>query len=293
MDKNILDNDFFKGGYLYLNKDGNNLLFSLCLPMGIVCRFPEVKTGRNMRDAFRLEDFRIGNFLIEKIPWAGVLFFLLCSFGSWAQQLEGGIYLGRPNPLDTVVVVAPAPGEYSDQQIRILRYRVYKVWPYALLGSQYLEEILEREEEKKRDFRKRVDSLEDELRERFEKTLKGFSQSDGRALIKLIHRQSGLSAYEITRRLKSGWRAFWWNATAGMFHMNLKSEYDPSANYEDALIEAILQEGFSRGILTPAPSFREPESPFYEPEEEIGQEKDSRQPRRNRDVLPPEKKNKR
>jgi len=44
--------------------------------------------------------------------------------------------------------------------------------------------------------------------------------------------------------LRSGWRAFWYNTTANLFSLSLKTEYNPVQNNEDYLIEDILQRAF-------------------------------------------------
>ena len=68
-------------------------------------------------------------------------------------------------------------------------------------------------------------------------------------MIKLIHRQTGETAFELVKRLRSGWKAFWYNTTASAFDISLKREYDPVNIEEDYLIEDILQRSFQSGIL--------------------------------------------
>ena len=68
-------------------------------------------------------------------------------------------------------------------------------------------------------------------------------------MVKLIHRQTGITAFDLVKELKSGWRAFWYNTTASMFDISLKEEYDPESNQEDFLIEDILQRSFRDNLL--------------------------------------------
>ena len=62
--------------------------------------------------------------------------------------------------------------------------------------------------------------------------------------IKFIHRQTGKTTFRQIRSLRSGWRAFWYNTTANLFSLSLKTEYNPVVNNEDFLIEDILQRAF-------------------------------------------------
>ncbi len=110
---------------------------------------------------------------------------------------------------------------------------------------------LKTNKEKKKYFK----IVEDYLNNEFEAKLKKLSRSQGRILVKLIHRQTGTTTYELVRTLKSGWKAFWSNTAASMFDINLKTEYAPYEVNEDFLIENILTKAFQSGRLqnqTPA-----------------------------------------
>ena len=71
----------------------------------------------------------------------------------------------------------------------------------------------------------------------------------GQILIKLIHRQTGETTFNLVKELRSGWSAFWYNTTASMFDLSLKEGFDPLNVKEDFLIEDILQRNFMSGIL--------------------------------------------
>lgn len=168
--------------------------------------------------------------------------------------------------LDEVVITGHLNTMPQDEYMR-LKYRVRRVWPYALLGAQYLEELDRiRPELSKKQFRKTVKQRQDELYDNFAGILKKFSRKEGRVLIKLIYRQTGISAYDIAKDLKSGFRAFWWNTAAGMFSLSLKDVYDPQDVAEDYYIEMIIKEGFDNGTLVYAPSYKDHLSYFYSPE---------------------------
>ena len=63
--------------------------------------------------------------------------------------------------------------------------------------------------------------------------------------MKLIYRQTGETAFDLVKELRSGWRAFWYNTTASMFSISLKEEFHPDQVHEDYLIEDILQRAFA------------------------------------------------
>ena len=70
------------------------------------------------------------------------------------------------------------------------------------------------------------------------------TRTEGRVLLKLIHRQTGKTTFSQIKELKSGWNAFWYNTTANLFKLSLKKEYNPLFNNEDFLIEDVLQRAF-------------------------------------------------
>jgi Domain of unknown function (DUF4294) len=139
----------------------------------------------------------------------------------------------------------------AKKQFLILQNRVYKTYPYAKLASERLTALnrgmtnLKTNKEKKKYFK----IVEDYLSNEFEAKLKKLSRKQGQILVKLIHRQTGTTTYELVSSLKSGWKAFWANTTARMFDINLKTKYAPYEVNEDYLIETILVRGFESGRL--------------------------------------------
>ena len=81
--------------------------------------------------------------------------------------------------------------------------------------------------------------------------LKKLSRSQGRILIKLVHRQTGFTTHELVKELRNGWRAFVYQTTASLFKLTLKQEYDPIHVKEDYWIEDILQRAFADQLLEP------------------------------------------
>lgn len=137
------------------------------------------------------------------------------------------------------------------KQFLMLQSRVYKTYPYAKLAAERLTTLnigmanLKTNKEKKRYFK----IVEGYLSNEFEAKLKKLSRKQGQILVKLIHRQTGNTTYELVKNLKSGWKAFWSNTAASMFDINLKTKYTPFDVNEDYLIETILIRAFDSGRL--------------------------------------------
>ncbi len=133
----------------------------------------------------------------------------------------------------------------------ILRRKTRKVYPYAKLASERLVELNSRLDDikTKRARKKYTKIVQDYIEDEFSAELKKLTRTEGQILVKLIHRQTGNTTYDLVKELKSGWRAFWYNTTASMFDISLKEEYHPESNQEDFLIEDILQRSFRDNIL--------------------------------------------
>lgn len=145
-----------------------------------------------------------------------------------------------------------------------LRKKVYKAYPYAILASKRLDTLasrLERIEEKSK-RRKYTKIIQRYLEGEFTDQLKKLTKTEGEILIKLIHRQTGKTVFEQIKDFRSGWNAFWYNATANVFSLSLKTEYDPKQINEDFLIEEILQSAFIEEALIEQKS--KVEFDFYE-----------------------------
>ncbi|KRD63602.1 hypothetical protein ASE40_21595 [Flavobacterium sp. Root935] len=193
-----------------------------------------------------------------------ILFILLVSFSSSAQvtpkenEQMGYILTEQDSILnDTIQLpeIIISKGEKMNpeelKQFQILQNRVYKVYPYAKLASDRLTALnngmarLKTNREKKKYFK----IVEDYLNNEFEERLKKLSRKQGQILVKLIHRQTGITTYDLIKTLKSGFKAFVSNTTANLFDISLKTEYKPYDVNEDYLIETILVRAFESGRL--------------------------------------------
>jgi len=127
-----------------------------------------------------------------------------------------------------------------------LRRKVFKAYPYAVLAAKRIDSVAVRllrikSNKKKRKYIKKTQKY---LEEELTKPLKKLTRTEGRLLLKLVHRQSGKTAFANVKELRNGWKAFWYNTTANMFKLSLKSKYLPENENEDFLVEDILQRAF-------------------------------------------------
>ncbi|WP_246034859.1 DUF4294 domain-containing protein [Polaribacter aestuariivivens] len=134
--------------------------------------------------------------------------------------------------------------------------KVQKAYPFAKLASERLDTLNARLDKikSKRQKRKYTKIVQNYIEGEFTDQIKKMTTTEGRILIKLIHRQTGETAFENIRGLRSGWKAFWYNTTANLFKLSLKTEYHPESVNEDYLIEDVLQRSFQAGNLKPQKS---------------------------------------
>ena len=156
--------------------------------------------------------------------------------------------------LDEVMVLPNLNFKDRDARIRyvILRRKTLKVYPYAKLAAERLEALQKRLEtlERKSEKKKYSKVIQKYIENEFSAELKKLTKTEGQILVKLIHRQTGKTTFQLIKELRSGWRAFWFNNTASLFDISLKKEFNPLAEEEDYLIEDILQRAFQDERLT-------------------------------------------
>ncbi|PWK17417.1 uncharacterized protein DUF4294 [Xanthomarina spongicola] len=155
--------------------------------------------------------------------------------------------------LDEVLLLHKLKFDSKEDRKRylILRRKTIKVYPYAKLAADRLESLNERIDhiKKKSDQKKYAKLIQRYIEDEFAEELKQLTRTEGQILVKLIYRQTGETTFDLIKRLRSGWRAFWFNSTANLFNISLKETFDPENNKEDYLIEDILQRNFQSGLL--------------------------------------------
>ena len=189
------------------------------------------------------------------------IYFVLITTISFSQKKEIDSLLFNiedyvfVNPGDTLTIklnefsLLPKHKFKSRNDIRYylwFRRKVYKAYPFAQIASKRLDSLnvrLERikSKSKRRKYTKLVQKF---IEGEFTDQIKKMTTTEGRILIKLIHRQTGETAFQNIKVLRSGWKAFWYNTTANVFKLSLKTEYHPESDNEDFLIEDVLQRAY-------------------------------------------------
>jgi|TARA_B110000914_G_scaffold226111_1_gene249248 hypothetical protein len=186
-----------------------------------------------------------------------IFYFLFFSFVSFSQDniiispfvvIEGEtIFISKIPQLDII--------EFKNNEERKsylkLKRRVLKVYPYALETKLKVDSLNCALDSigRKRKKRKYTRSVAKVIKTQYSTALKNLSMKEGRILIKLIYRETGISTYSLLRQYKGWWSATVWQAFAKMYDHNLKTTYDPINIREDMLIDKILLQAKKEGRL--------------------------------------------
>lgn len=168
--------------------------------------------------------------------------------------------------LDEVLVISEPTFDNREARRRyyILRRKVMKVYPYAVLAGDKLDSLNLKLDQitKKRKRKRYIKDYQKFLEDKFEPELRELTRSEGQILSKLIYRETGMSVHNLIKQYRSGWSAFWWNTTASWYDIDIKKPYSPQQNDEDKLIENILQRSFTQGLLHERVSFYPPQEQY-------------------------------
>ena len=160
-------------------------------------------------------------------------------------KIEGDSVFKKEIDLKEVVIYKPVV--FADNQERldyfVLKRKVLKVYPYAKMASERLAKLNDRlnKIKSKRKKKKYTKMLEKFLQEELTAELRKLTRTEGQILVKLIYRETGITAFSLVRELRNGFRAFTYNTIAKVFKISLKEEYDPLNVREDLFIEDILR----------------------------------------------------
>lgn len=162
--------------------------------------------------------------------------------------MEGDSIFQTSISLDEVYIFGKLKFDSYNEKLKyyILRRKTLKVYPYAKLAAERLVELNDSLQhiKKKRHRKKYTKKIQKYIEGEFSEELKKLTRTEGQILVKLVHRQTGITAFDLVKELRSGWRAFWYQTTAKMFKISIKEEFHPDQVHEDYLIEDILQRAF-------------------------------------------------
>jgi hypothetical protein len=188
--------------------------------------------------------------------------FILLSFCVSAQEIQKDTIINDmimirgdslTIPLDEIMILNKLNFKTTKEKRYYYWYwkKVNKAYPYAKLAADRLiqlnDELAEMHSKRKR--KKHTRKIQKYMEGEFTNELKKMTRTEGKILIKLLHRQTGLTTFNLIKEYRSGWKAFWYNTTAKVFKLSLKSEYHPETDPLDFLIEDILQRSFANGRL--------------------------------------------
>lgn len=167
--------------------------------------------------------------------------------------IEGDSIFRSSISLNEVFVFSPLKfPSYKDKlKYYILRRKTLKVYPYAKLAAERLVGLNDSltKIKKNRKRKKYTKEVQKYIEGEFSEELKKLTRTEGQILVKLIYRQTGTTAFDLVKELRSGWRAFWYNTTAKFFKISIKEEFHPESIHEDYQIEDILQRAFAASRL--------------------------------------------
>ena len=130
-----------------------------------------------------------------------------------------------------------------------LKRRVLKVYPFAIETKQKVDSLNYELNKigKKRKQRKHIKAVTKLVKKQYTKALKNLTMKEGRILIKLIYRETGISTYDLLREYRGWWNTTMWQTFARMYDLNLKTSFDPINVREDMFIDKIIEQAKREG----------------------------------------------
>lgn len=142
--------------------------------------------------------------------------------------------------IDPVYKTAKRKGKSWRRYSRLV-HNFAKTYPYALLAEEKLREAdstIVTGELNRRQKNRYISILQKELFDTFEKPLRNLTISQGKLLLRLIDRQTGITPYEIIKDYKGKAAAGFWQGIAKLFGSDMKVPYDPEG--EDRQTEELV-----------------------------------------------------
>ncbi len=143
---------------------------------------------------------------------------------------------------ENVILYPPPVFKSKKDEMKYWRliYNLKIVYPYAKVAGNKFKEMNQhfltlKTEHERKIYTKQV---EKDIRKQFEAQLVDLTITQGRLLIKLIHRETGKTSYDLLKEFRGDFSAVFWQTMARLFGSNLKTTYDPTG--ADKQIEDIL-----------------------------------------------------
>jgi hypothetical protein len=164
-----------------------------------------------------------------------LIFFLLCNSILFSQKKDS--LQGKILEIEEVY----ADKDYYKKYKTALR-RVRKVYPLALYAKEKIDEMDAELEQinSKRKKKKYTKKSNNELKEDFQYVIRDLYIEDGKVLMKLIHRETGMTVAEIIKKYRNSFRSELMDNLGKIWEQDLDSKYDP--NGKDWIIEKVIQD---------------------------------------------------
>jgi len=122
------------------------------------------------------------------------------------------------------------------------------VYPLALKAKELIDTYERDLEDLKKNRKKKKYSKEahQKLKDEFNYNIRNLYQSEGDLLMKLIHRETGMTVHQIIKKYRGGMQSSMYNSMGKLWGHNLKDTYDP--NGADWITEVVIQDIISGRI---------------------------------------------
>jgi hypothetical protein len=129
-----------------------------------------------------------------------------------------------------------------------LVYNIKKVYPYAMIVREKLEEVNDSlsgipTDKGRKQFLKEV---EKSVFSEYEDDMRDMTITQGKILLKLIDRETANTSFDLIKEYRGGISAAFWQGIARIFGTNLKEEYDP---YGDDIVLELIIADIEAGLL--------------------------------------------
>ena len=144
--------------------------------------------------------------------------------------------------LDNVSITALRTFANDEEYRKYQRFRNYaaKVYPYAKEAIRIFRELeYASAQMSKKEKKKKIAELEEQLTKEFEEPLKNLTKLQGKIMIKMIEKETGQPIYTMIKDLKGGFKAFYWNMFSKLYSYDLKEGYNKG---DYPILDAVLQD---------------------------------------------------
>lgn len=138
------------------------------------------------------------------------------------------------------IILSNTLDEQAINDYKILKRRVIKTMPFAKMAAYKMKAMEDQLATitNKRDRKKYIKKCENSLKTMYTQQLKNLTIGEGQVLMKLLHRETGKTSWEILKNYRGTAEAFLWQTFGSFWGHDLKQEFDPVLDYQ---IEHIIK----------------------------------------------------